>query len=88
MTIDIRYALVLAMLDDEKAHVISTRQEDDREWITVITVAGDVFEIMRRDISQEMAGGAAVTRRGPQANREGRAGLRMGGGRQNSPPFL
>jgi hypothetical protein len=33
-----RYALVLAMIDDEKAHVIGTRVEEERKWLTVETV--------------------------------------------------
>jgi hypothetical protein len=49
-----RYALVLAMIDDEKAHVIGTREEEDREWLTVETIAGDVFEIERPPISEEV----------------------------------
>ncbi len=49
-----RYALVLAMIDDEKARVIGTRVEEEREWLTVETVAGDVFEIRRPAISEEV----------------------------------
>jgi hypothetical protein len=48
-----RYALVLAMVDDEKARVIGTRVEE-REWLTVKSVAGDVFEIVRPEISEEI----------------------------------
>ena len=48
-----RYALVLAIIDDEKAHVIGTRVEE-REWLTVETVAGEVFEIARPPISGEV----------------------------------
>jgi hypothetical protein len=47
------YALVLTMIDDEKAHIISTRVEV-REWLTVQTIAGDVFEIVRPRISEEV----------------------------------
>ena len=36
-----RYALVLAMIDEEKARVIGTRVEEDRESLTIETVAGD-----------------------------------------------
>jgi hypothetical protein len=46
-----RYALMLAMIDDEKARIIGTRVED-REWLTLETVAGDVFEIARLTISE------------------------------------
>ena len=49
-----RYALVLAMINDEKAHVIRTRVEEEREWLTVETVAGDVFEIVRAPMSEEV----------------------------------
>jgi hypothetical protein len=48
-----RYALVLAMIDDEKAREIGTRVEEGREWLKVETVAGDVFEIVRPPISEE-----------------------------------
>ncbi len=48
-----RYALVLAMINDEKARVIGTRVEE-REWLTVETIAGDVFEIVRPPISEEV----------------------------------
>jgi hypothetical protein len=42
------------MIDDEKARVIGTRLVDSREYLTVRTVAGDVFEIMRPPISEEL----------------------------------
>jgi hypothetical protein len=48
-----RYALVLAMIDDEKARVTPTRVEEERERLTVETVAGDVFEVARPPISEE-----------------------------------
>lgn len=49
-----RYALVLAMIDDEKAWIIGKRMDGDRELLTVRTVAGDQFEIMRPKISEEL----------------------------------
>lgn len=49
-----RYALVLAMIDDEKAWVTGTRLVESREYLTVRTVAGDQSEIMRPAISEEM----------------------------------
>ena len=49
-----RYALVLAMIGDEKARVIGTRVEEEREWLTVETVAGEVFEIARPPIWEEV----------------------------------
>jgi hypothetical protein len=49
-----RYAIVLAMIDDEKAWVTGTRLIDSREYLAVRTVAGDVFEIVRPPISEEL----------------------------------
>jgi hypothetical protein len=49
-----RYALVLAMIDEEKARVIGTRAENGQEWVTIKTIAGDVFEIIRPPISEEV----------------------------------
>jgi hypothetical protein len=49
-----RYALVPAMIDDEKARVIGMRVEVEREWLTVETVAGDVLEIVRPPIPEEV----------------------------------
>ena len=49
-----RYALMLAMIDDEKAHVIGTRKKNGQEWLTIKTLAGDVFEIIRPPISEKV----------------------------------
>jgi hypothetical protein len=49
-----RYALVLAMIDDGKAHITGTRIDGDREYLTVQTIAGEVFEIMQPLISDEV----------------------------------
>jgi hypothetical protein len=49
-----RYALALAMIDDEKAWVTSSRVEGDREYLTIQTIAGEVFEILRPEISEEV----------------------------------
>lgn len=46
-----RYALVVMMIDDEKARVTRTREEDGRDYWKVKTVAGDEFEIVRPQIS-------------------------------------
>lgn len=48
-----RYTLVLMMIDDEKARVLGTRFEDERELIQVRTIAGDEFEIERPAMSEE-----------------------------------
>ncbi len=49
-----RYCLILALIDDEKARVIGTWVEDGQEWLTIETVAGDVFEILQPPISEEV----------------------------------
>ncbi len=49
-----RDALVLALLDGEKARVIGTREDDGRTWLTVEMVAGEGFEILRPAISEEL----------------------------------
>lgn len=45
---------MLAKIDDEKAWGTGTRLNENREYLTVRTVAGDVFEIMRPQISEEV----------------------------------
>jgi hypothetical protein len=49
-----RYTLVLAMIDDEKARITGTRLIGCRECLAVRTIAGDVFEIARPPISDEL----------------------------------
>jgi hypothetical protein len=49
-----RSALVLAMIDDEKAWVTDTRLCDNRQCLTVRIVAGHVFEIEQPPISEEV----------------------------------
>lgn len=48
-----RYAIVLMMIDDEKARVVGTRTEDGHEFIAVRTIAGDEFEFERPAMSDE-----------------------------------
>jgi hypothetical protein len=48
------YAILLVMIDDEKAWITGTRLVDSREYLTVQSVAGDVFEIVRPPISEEV----------------------------------
>lgn len=50
----LRYAIVLAMIDHEKAWVIGTRTENGQEWLTIKTIADDVFKAMRPSISEEL----------------------------------
>lgn len=44
----------LASIDDEKAWIVGKRIIDNRAYLTVRTVAGDVFEIERPPISEEL----------------------------------
>lgn len=48
-----KYAIVLMMIDDEKARVMGTRFEDGQEVIAVRTIAGDQFEIERPSMSED-----------------------------------
>lgn len=49
-----KYALVLVMIDDEKAHVVGAHQDGDTLHLIVQTVAGDRFEVERPRISEEV----------------------------------
>jgi hypothetical protein len=49
-----RYALTLAIIDDEKARVIGSRDKRGRRRLTLKTIAGDMFEIIRHAISEEL----------------------------------
>jgi hypothetical protein len=49
-----RFALVLAMVDDEKARISGSRVEGDREYVTVKTLAGEVFEILPPPVSEQV----------------------------------
>ncbi len=48
------YALVLMLIGDGKAEIIERRTVDAREWVTVRTVAGELFSIIKPDESDEM----------------------------------
>jgi hypothetical protein len=49
-----RFALVLMMRDDEKARIVSRRTVDGREYLAIVTIAGDEFEIVRPEISADL----------------------------------
>lgn len=49
-----QYAMVLMMIDDEKARVIETHQDGDRLHLVVQTVAGERFSVMRPPMSEEL----------------------------------
>ena len=59
------------MIDDEKARVIGTRVEEGREWLTVETIAGEMFEIMRPPISEEVEAELMAQLRAIVAEEEG-----------------
>lgn len=52
----LRYALVLMVIDDEKARVTGTRVKNRREFVAVRTIAGDEVEIGGRVISGALEG--------------------------------
>jgi hypothetical protein len=49
-----QYALVLMLIEDGKAEIVERRRVDRREWVTVRTVAGELFSIAKPDESDEM----------------------------------
>lgn len=48
-----KYAMVLMMIDDEKARVVAARREGATQFLIVQTIAGDRFEIERPEMSEE-----------------------------------
>lgn len=48
-----RYALVLLMIDDERARILGTRMDNEQEILTLRTIVGDEFEIVRPAMSEE-----------------------------------
>ncbi len=42
------------MIDDKKAHRTGMQFEGNREYLTVQTIAGEVFEILRPSILEEV----------------------------------
>ncbi len=48
------YALALMLIEDGKAKIVGRRTVDAREWVTVRTVAGELFSIVKSDESAEM----------------------------------
>jgi hypothetical protein len=48
------YALVLLLIEDGKAEIIERQTVDGREWVTVRTVAGELFSIVKPYESDEM----------------------------------
>ncbi len=50
----IHYALVLLLIEDGKAEIVERRTVDRREWVTVRTIAGEVFSLVKPDESDDM----------------------------------
>lgn len=48
------YALVLLLIEDGKAEIVERRTVDAREWVTVRTIAGELFSIVKPDESDDM----------------------------------
>lgn len=48
------YAIVLMMMDDEKARVLETQEENGKTVWIVQTIAGDKFAVVRPPISEEL----------------------------------
>ena len=49
-----RYAIVLMMIDDEKARVVRTQGDGEHFFLFVQTLNGEQFEIERPPMSEEM----------------------------------
>lgn len=47
-----RYAIALLLIDDEKARILETREEGDTQHLTVETISGDRFEVVRPPMSE------------------------------------
>lgn len=48
-----RYALVLMMIDDERARVIESHQDGEVWRFRIQTRAGDIFEVIRPEMSEQ-----------------------------------
>ncbi len=49
-----QYALIMLMVEDSKAHIIEQHTIDAREHLTLRTVAGDSFTIVKPFVSEEL----------------------------------
>jgi hypothetical protein len=48
-----QYALVMLMVEDGKAEITERHHVDNLEYLTIKTTAGDVFEILTPQVSDE-----------------------------------
>ena len=51
-----RYALWMLMIEDDKAQIIETHQVDNLECLTVESLAGDVFDILKPQVREDLLG--------------------------------
>ena len=51
-----RYALTMLMVEDGKAKIVETNHVDNPEYLTVETSAGDVFKILKPQVSDDLLG--------------------------------
>lgn len=49
----IHYALVMLMVEDGKAQIIRSERVDNVEYLTFKTIAGDVFDLIKPQVSEE-----------------------------------
>src|SRR5581483_2098406 len=49
-----RYALVLMMIDDERAHIVDSYKEDSVQFLLIETVKGETFSVERPAMSEEV----------------------------------
>ena len=48
------YALTMLMVEDGKAKIIERHHVDNLEYLTIETLAGDVFEILTPQVSEDL----------------------------------
>jgi hypothetical protein len=49
-----QYALAMLMVEDTKAKIVERHRVDNLEYLTIETIAGDVFEIIRPQVSEDL----------------------------------
>ncbi len=47
-----QYALVMLLVEDRKAEIIERRMIDLREWLTIRTLNGELFDIVEPNVSK------------------------------------
>ena len=51
-----RYALSMLMIEDGRANIVETHHVDNLEYLTIETIAGDVFEILNPQVREGLLG--------------------------------